>query len=132
MKQRLEGLRAVHDFTLSFGLALQGDDLAAARREFPAVEHPVVRTHPESGELSLFVNGIFTSHIVGMSDEESESLLATLFAQAEIPEFQYRLQWEPDTVVLWDNRSTQHYAVSDYWPQARVMERAAIVGDRPS
>ncbi len=131
LQERIVGLSAVHDFALSFGMALQGPDLEAARREYPLVEHPVVRTHPESGEQVLFVNRIFTSHMVGMSEKESESLLETLFAQAEVPEYQFRLRWEPGTVAFWDNRATQHYAVSDYWPQPRVMERASIVGDRP-
>jgi taurine dioxygenase len=131
LRARIDTLRAVHDFTISFGRALDGEALAAARKEFPAVEHPVVRTHPESGEKVLFVNRIFTSHVVGLPDAGSEELLALLFAQAEVPEYQFRLRWEPGTVAMWDNRSTQHYATSDYWPRPRVMERAAIVGDRP-
>ena len=131
LRDRIDGLVAVNDFKLSFGMALSGDDLVAAEAQYPAVEHPVVRTHPESGRRALYVNRIFTSHIVGMSEAESEQLLATLFAQSDIPEYQFRLRWEPDTVAMWDNRCTQHYAASDYWPQARVMERAAIVGDRP-
>ncbi|MGI9578649.1 MAG: TauD/TfdA dioxygenase family protein [Microthrixaceae bacterium] len=132
MKERLEGLSAVHDFMLSYGAAMSPQDREAARFDFPAVEHPVVRTHPESGEKVLYVNRIFTSHIVGMDDDESEMLLDHLFSRAEIAEYQFRLRWEPGTVAMWDNRSTQHYASSDYWPQPRVMERAAIIGDRPS
>ncbi len=132
VRDQIDGLEAVNDFMLSFGQALRSDDLAAAREKFPAVSHPVVRTHPESGEKILYVNRIFTSHIVGMDEGCSEELLAGLFAQAEVPEYQMRLAWAPGTVAMWDNRATQHYATSDYWPQRRVMERAAIVGDRPS
>ena len=122
---------AVHDFSMSFGMALDDAALAEARAAYPTVEHPVIRTHPESGERIVYVNRIFTSHIVGLDEATSEAVLAELCAQAEVPEHQMRLHWEPGMVVFWDNRATQHYAVSDYWPQVRVMERAAIVGDRP-
>lgn len=130
-RARIDDLVAVHAFTLSFGLGLTGDELDQAKADYPPVEHPVVRTHPETRERVLYVNAIFTSHIVGMEDHESEALLHRLFAQAGIAEYQVRLRWEPGTVAFWDNRSTQHYACSDYWPQRRVMERVAIIGDRP-
>jgi alpha-ketoglutarate-dependent taurine dioxygenase len=131
-RERLEGLVAVHDFTQSFGQGLSPEQLAEAQQVYPSVEHPVVRTHPETGERILYVNRIFTSHIVDMDPDESEALLGDLCGMAEVPEFQVRLQWEPGTVAMWDNRATQHYAVSDYWPQVRIMERAAIIGDRPA
>jgi taurine dioxygenase len=131
VRHRIDHLDAVHDFTLSFGLTLGDDALEEARRAYPPVTHPVVRTHPESGAHILYVNRIFTSHLVGLPRDESEELLAHLFRQAEVPEYQVRLRWEAGTVAFWDNRSTQHYALSDYWPQRRVMQRAAIVGDRP-
>ena len=131
VRARVDDLRAVHDFTLSFGQALSDEDRAAAQAQYPAVEHPVVRTHPETGERVLYVNAIFTSHVVGLPDDESEALLDHLFRQAEVPEHQVRLRWAPGTVAFWDNRATQHYACSDYWPEPRVMERAAIAGDRP-
>ena len=107
------------------------DDLEAKRAEFPDVEHPVVRTHPETGRETLFVNRIFTSHIVGLEPEASHRLLERLYAQAAVPEYQCRFHWTADAVAFWDNRSVQHYACSDYWPQRRVMERVTIVGDRP-
>ena len=131
VRDRIDDLRAVHDFTLSFGQALSDEDRAAAQAQYPAVEHPVVRTHPETGERILYVNAIFTSHLVGLPEDESEALLGHLFRQAEVPEHQVRLRWAPGTVAFWDNRATQHYACSDYWPAPRVMERAAIAGDRP-
>ena len=130
-RARIENLVAVHDFTLSFGQALRGDKLHEARATYPPVEHPVVRTHPETGERLLYVNAIFTSHIVGLAEDESEALLGRPFAQADIPEYQIRLRWAPGTVAFWDNRATQHYASSDYWPQHRLMERATIIGERP-
>jgi taurine dioxygenase len=77
------------------------------------------------------VNAIFTSHIVGLEPEQSDALLRLLCAQAHVPEYQCRFRWEGDSVALWDNRSAQHYAASDYWPRRRVMERVAIIGDRP-
>lgn len=91
----------------------------------------MIRTHPTTGGRSIYVNAAFTSHIVGVSSEESELLLAFLYRQAAIPEYQCRLRWQPGTVALWDNRCVQHYAVSDYFPANRQMERVTIVGDRP-
>jgi len=101
------------------------------RERFPAVDHPVVRTHPETGRKTLFVNGVFTTHIVGLDEAESEALLDQLYAQASFAEYQCRWRWQAGDVAMWDNRATQHYACSDYWPERRVMERVAIVGDRP-
>ncbi len=131
VKEIVEGKRAVHDFTQSFGLMLSKEELARKKAEFPAAEHPVVRTHPETGRKGLYVNAIFTSHVVGMEPEESRELLEHLYRQATYPEYQCRFRWEPDSVGFWDNRAVQHYAASDYWPQRRVMERVTVVGDRP-
>jgi taurine dioxygenase len=127
VKQRIDGRVAVHDFTHSFGRSMPPERLAAMQAEYPAVEHPVVRVHPETGRQTLYVNEIFTSHIVGESDE----LLEYLCAQARVPEYQCRFRWTEGAVAFWDNRATQHYAVSDYWPARRVMERATIIGDTP-
>lgn len=132
LKREIEGLRAVHDFAHSFGRALRPEDLAARQREFPAVSHPVVRTHPDTGQKILYVNSIFVSHIEGMEPAEGTQLLDLLCRQATVPEIQCRFRWEPGSVAFWDNRGTQHYAASDYWPARRVMERVAIVGNRPN
>jgi taurine dioxygenase len=132
LKQRIDGLYAIHDFTHSFGRMLPPDELEKRQKEFPPARHPVVRTHPETGARILYVNRIFTSHIEGLSSEESEALLTTLCQQAAIPEYQVRFRWSNDSLALWDNRATQHYASSDYWPQNRIMERATIIGDRPA
>ena len=131
IRQRSDGLTATHDFTHSFGRALSPADLAEKQKQFPAVHHPVVRTHPETGRKILYVNPTFTSCIDGLDAAESQSLLDLLCRQATVPEYQCRFHWEKDTVAFWDNRAVQHYATSDYWPQRRVMERVAIVGDRP-
>ncbi|MBN6034897.1 TauD/TfdA family dioxygenase [Amycolatopsis sp. 195334CR] len=131
VRARIDGLTAVHDFIPGFERFSDADFLAAKQDEFPPVEHPVVRTHPESGRRMLFVNQAFTTHIVGLEREESDRLLRLLFQQAHVPEFQVRFKWRPNSVAFWDNRATQHYAVNDYFPHARVAERVAIAGDRP-
>ena len=92
----------------------------------------MVRTHPETGRRTLFVNSAFTQHIVGLDPDESAELLEYLYRQAAYPEYQCRFHWAPGEVVFWDNRATQHYAVSDYFPQRRVMERVSILGTAPT
>ena len=87
-----------------------------------------MRVHPVSGRKVLFVNPNFTIAIKNMDERESRSLLDTLFQQALIPEYQLRLRWAPHTIAMWDNRSAQHYAVHDYYPQRRYMERVTIRG----
>ena len=95
------------------------------------MEHPVIRTHPETGKKAIYVNAAFTQHIVGMDKTESDSLLAHLYAQAAIPEYQCRFRWSQNAIAFWDNRSSQHYAASDYFPAVRRMERVTVIGDRP-
>ncbi|KAA9150718.1 taurine dioxygenase [Amycolatopsis acidicola] len=131
VRRRLEGLRAVHDFVPGFERFSDNDFLASRQDEFPPVEHPVVRIHPETGRRTLFVNQSFTTHIVGMDRDESDELLRYLFVQAHVPEFQVRFHWTENAVAFWDNRATQHYAVNDYAPEVRIAERVAIAGDRP-
>jgi taurine dioxygenase len=131
LRQTLEGRRAVHDFTHTFGRFMSAEELAKKQAEFPPAEHPVVRTHPETGRKGLYVNAAFTSHILGMGREESDALLELLYRQASIPEYQCRFHWRRHSIAFWDNRAVQHYAVSDYWPQRRLMERVTIVGDTP-
>jgi taurine dioxygenase len=135
MKAQIEGRVALHDFAhFRAGLRKQGKseaEIEAFNRAYPSVEHPVVRTHPETGRKARYVNAAFTQHIVGLAKEESDRLLRHLYAQAAIPEYQCRFRWEVNSVAFWDNRASQHYAVSDYWPAVRRMERVTIVGDRP-
>jgi taurine dioxygenase len=131
VKQRIDGLTAVHDWWDTFGRGMSSEERDALRPDFPAVEHPVVRTHPETGRRTLFVNAAFTQHIVGIDPDESAELLDLLYRQAAYPEYQCRFHWRPGDIAFWDNRSTQHYASSDYYPQRRVMERITIIGDRP-
>ena len=131
LRERIDGMRAVHSFVHVFGYAMSPERLARMIEEYPPVEHPVVRTHPETGRKTLFVNSFFTERIVGCDDDESEWLIDRLAQQAMHPEWQVRLRWEPDTIAFWDNRATQHYATSDYFPNRRVMERVSVKGDRP-
>ncbi len=131
LQERIAGLMAVHDFAKVFGRTVKAEDRATMREQYPPVEHPVVRTHPETGRKLVFVNRFFTDRIVGLERDESDALIDRLARLAETVEYQCRFRWEPHSVAFWDNRSVQHYASSDYWPQRRVMERASIVGDRP-
>lgn len=141
MKRRIEGLRAKSSIEHSFGAAMTIEARAALAAQHPPVEHPVVRTHPETGEKILYVSS-FTTHFANFHTSEyvrfgldkspgASNLLNHLISQASIPEYQVRFRWKPNSVAIWDNRSTQHYAVMDYWPAPRKMERAAVVGDIP-
>ena len=131
MQEFLDGKVAVHDWMPLFGRGMDDATKEALRADFPEVEHPIVRTHPETGRKTLYVNRAFTQRVVGMDPVEGEALLQFLYAQAAFPEYQCRLRWQPGDVAFWDNRSTQHYAASDYSPQRRVMERITVIGDRP-
>jgi taurine dioxygenase len=132
----IAGLRAVHDFQ-NFRVLFKNTDEDRAKLHrmedmFPNPSHPVVRTHPVTGRKSIYVNPQFTLRIAGMAPAESRAILDVLFAQARVPEYQFRLRWAPGTIVFWDNRSTQHYAANDYYPARRRMERTAVVGDVPA
>jgi taurine dioxygenase len=139
VKQQIQGLRARHSIEATFGAAMPIEQRLRLKAQFPDAEHPVVRTHPETGEKVLFVNG-FTTHFTNFHTPEnvrygqdfapgSALLLNYLISQAAIPEYQVRFRWAPNSVAFWDNRATQHYAVQDYWPAVRKMERAGIMGD---
>jgi taurine dioxygenase len=127
----VDGKTAIHDFTHTFGKGLTPQQLAKQQEQFPAVEHPIVRTHPETGRKALYVNAFFTCRVDWLPEDEGRELLELLCRQASVPEYQCRFHWETDSIAFWDNRAVQHYAASDYWPQKRVMERVTIIGDRP-
>ncbi len=138
VKQQIAGLRARHSIEATFGAAMPIDRRLALKAQFPDAEHPVVRTHPETGEKILFVNA-FTTHFTNFHTTDhvrcgqdytqgGSALLQYLINQAAIPEYQVRWRWQPNSMAIWDNRATQHYAVMDYPPCHRKMERAGIVG----
>ncbi|HJR24766.1 MAG TPA: TauD/TfdA family dioxygenase [Acidimicrobiales bacterium] len=131
LRDQIDDLVAVHDYTQVFGLVIPPEKKAEMRATYPPVEHPVVRTHRETGRRLLYVNRFFVHHIVGLDQDESDRLVDRLSRRAEIVEYQCRFRWAPHSVAFWDNRAVQHYAASDYWPARRVMERASIIGDRP-
>ena len=126
----LSGLTAMHESAhLYRGKYYETAD--GARHETPSNEHPIVRTHPETGRQALYVNAGFTTKIVGMKRAESRALLDFLFAHIERNDFHCRFQWRPNSIAFWDNRCVQHLAVWDYWPQVRHGVRVTITGDRP-
>ena len=106
-------------------------EIEALNKKFPCPEHPVIRTHPDTKQKVIYVNKAFTKFIKGWDKDESSAMLDFLYSQAAIPEYQCRFIWEKDSIAFWDNRACQHYAVSDYWPQVRRVERVTVIGDRP-
>lgn len=141
VKTQIADLRARHSIEATFGAKLPIEQRHALKARFPDAEHPVVRTHPETGEKVLFVNA-YTTHIVNFHTPANVRhgqdyspgagrLLEYLIGRANIPDYQVRWRWKKNSVAIWDNRCTQHYAVQDYWPAVRKMERAGIVGDQP-
>jgi taurine dioxygenase len=137
MRDFLARLDAVHDFARGFptrGIVASAAGAARHAEEVarhPPVLHPVVRTHPETGQDGLFVNYGFTERIKGLRRKESDAILAMLFAHIQQPEFLVRWRWSENAIAFWDNRITQHYAVNDYLPHRRIMNRATVLGDRP-
>jgi len=138
IKDLIAPLRARHSIECTFGAAMPIEKRHALRAQYPDAEHPVVRTHPETGEKVLFVCG-FATHFTNFHTAAnvrvgqdfapgSAQLLQYLISQAAIPEYQVRWRWRPNDVAIWDNRATQHYAVMDYAPCHRRMERAGIIG----
>src|SRR5215468_788219 len=141
VKTKIANLRARHSIEASFGAAMPVEKRLALKAQYPDAEHPVVRLHPETGERTLFVNA-FTTHFTnyhtpqnvrfGQDANPGASLLLNyLLSQAYIPEYQVRFRFRRNSVAIWDNRCTQHYAVQDFWPATRNLERAGIIGDPP-
>jgi len=140
MKAMLEGLRGVNDSD-----ALYGGSRAAAMAKLDGMaknnveqaqgfvsKHPVVRTHPQTGEKGLYVSRAHTRRFAGMTEDESRPLIEFLADHAVRPQFTCRVHWEPGAVTVWDNRVTQHFALNDYQGKRRRMRRVTLKGDRPA
>ncbi|GAA4811357.1 TauD/TfdA dioxygenase family protein [Tomitella cavernea] len=130
-REHIDHLSAEHDWLHAFGKSMPSEAVDLLRPHLPAVQHPLVRVIPETGRRVLFACQVFTTRVLGVSQEESDEILSVIYRHVQRPEFQVRLRWRPDTVAMWDNRTCQHYAASDYFPQKRVMDRISIVGDIP-
>lgn len=137
MKTDVESLTAINDFMKLHGSPAKArswkgdnfDRMDAMRRDNPPTEHPLVRTHPVTGKKHLYLSESFTTHIVGVSAEESQRVLDFLFRHVAKPEYQCRFSWQPGSMAFWDNRAALHYAVADYWPEKRLMHRVTIIED---
>lgn len=141
LRRFLAPLRAVHSASSAYDPRTTGDAKYKGEAAitytysdaiWAEVEHPVVRTHPESGRRSLYVNPMFTQRIVGLERHESDAILRLLYAHQQRIEFQCRLRWAPGTLAIWDNRSVQHYAIDDYADFERVMYRVTVRGEKPA
>lgn len=134
MKDMLASLKAVHDmgdFRNNFTVDEEsGDKLTTAMQKFGCAIHNVVKIHPVTGKKYLYINDGFTAHIVGKTSRESRRLITWLLDHINRPEYQLRFKWTDGAIAIWDNRCTQHYAVNDYLPAYRCMNRITVINDR--
>lgn len=134
LRALVDGARAVHTNAYDYAREHGGGGKATRASEFVSTifetEHPVVRVHPETGERSLLLGG-FARHIVGLTSAESADLIRNIQARITVPENTVRWQWQPGDVAVWDNRSTQHYAINDYGRARRIVQRVTIAGATP-
>jgi taurine dioxygenase len=134
LQRTLETLRGVNTSAKADVTRTREDrvkDSGAAVKQDYAAEHPVVRTHPETGRKALYVNVAHTARFAGWTEDESAPLLQYLFAHQVRPEFTCRFRWEPNSIAFWDNRAAQHNPINDYHGFRRLMHRITLAGDRP-
>ena len=135
-KKYLETLRAVHDMGSFRNNFIDDDNEKSAQKvnegfqKFGNAIHPIVKVHPISKKKLLYINPGFTSQIVGMNMTDSNNLLSYLFNFMNKPEFQIRFKWSANTIAIWDNRCTMHYAIGDYMPHHRQMNRITVLNDK--
>jgi taurine dioxygenase len=140
IKTLLEGL-TVHHHNLEFVAAVvkklgpeQATELDIAAKldaEYPGVDHPMIRTHPETGKRAIFFGGNFMRHVVGLEPHESDAVLRMVREHVEQPRFHCRWNWKPGDLAIWDERSTVHRAIGDHFPREREVRRCVVDGDRP-
>lgn len=131
MKDFLAPLTALHESEHVYRGRYADRGVDDAGKVYPSAEHPIVRTHPETGRQTLYVNRGFTTRIPSLSLHESKAVLSMLLDHCERSEFQVRHRWEKNDVAFWDNRRVQHFAMWDYWPHERKGHRVTVKGDRP-
>ncbi|MBU6497929.1 MAG: TauD/TfdA family dioxygenase [Rhodospirillales bacterium] len=131
MKAYLDGLTALHDGERFYRGRYEDRGVDDAGKTYPRAIHPVIRTHPETGRKTIFVNRMFTTRIVGLARDESEAILGFLWEHCAKPEYQVRFRWAENSVAFWDNRAVQHQALWDYFPHTRSGLRVTIKGDAP-
>jgi taurine dioxygenase len=131
IKRACEGVQAVHSVANGLRHTEGEEKMQAMLKRFPMQTHPVVRTHPETGKKTIYVNRAHTSHIKGMRPDVAETLMDILCRQANNPDHQVRFRWKKHSIAFWDNRACQHFACADYFPRYREMYRVTIAGDRP-
>jgi taurine dioxygenase len=133
LRKTLDGLTGVNTSTKADASKTREERLKSAGVEMKVLsgEHPVVRTHPETGRKALYVNIGHTSHFKGWTEEESRPLLEYLWQHQVKIEFTCRFQWQPGSLAFWDNRCAQHNAVNDYAGFRRIMHRVTLAGDTP-
>ncbi len=133
IKKKLDGLIGVNTSTKASAMKTREDRLRDSGDELKVLvsKHPAVRTHPETGRKSLYVNVGHTTHFEGWTEDESRELLTFLFDHQVQSQFVYRFSWSPGSLAFWDNRCTQHLPVNDYQGYRRVMHRVTLAGDRP-
>lgn len=137
LKRDLAGMRAVHDFgdfrndfASDDGTVPAADRLDAAATRFGHAVRPLIDTHPVTGRPFLNFNEAFVTHIVGLTTNESNAMKMMLANHMNRPEDQVRWRWQEGDLAMWDNRVTMHYAVADYMPAYRCMNRVTVVADR--
>ena len=131
MKAMLGELTATHDGGPNYRDRAAKAGVDVSHRDYPRHSHPIVRTHPETGRRTLYVNASFTTHIDDIPQDESQALLHFLYQHTSKAMFQCRFRWQPNSIAMWDNRCAMHHAIWDYYPQVRSGRRVTVQGDKP-
>ena len=132
LKAFLKPLTAIHAGEQVYRGRYKHQGIDDSGKTYPESEHPVVRTHPVSGRKSLYVNETFTTRIPQLAQKESDAILKLLCDHIKLPQFQVRFKWQENSVAFWDNRSVQHHAMWDYFPEVRSGYRVTVKGDKPA